>query len=310
MKVHHDLSHLPTFSNAVITIGTFDGVHLAHRQIITQLKREAIKVNGESILITFEPHPRMVLQPLDTSLKLLSTLSEKINLLSELNIDHLVIVPFTQEFLSLSAQDYIAHFLIKNFQPHTIIIGYDHQFGNNREGNLQLLKNMQTHYNYQIIEITKQLISETTISSSAIRRNLIAGNISLANNLLSYHYSLAGTVVHGDARGRTIGYPTANIALHNSYKLIPANGVYAIQATLQGMVYGGMMNIGTRPTIEATTTVSLEAHFFNFDKQIYDEYVSISLIEKLRNEQKFDGITALISAIKQDELDAKKLLGC
>jgi riboflavin kinase / FMN adenylyltransferase len=308
MKVHHDLSQLPTFTNAVITIGTFDGVHLAHRQIIAQLISKAKSVNGESVLITFEPHPRMVLQPSDTSLKLLSTLSEKINLLSDLGIDHLVIAPFTTAFLKLTATEYIAHFLVKYFNPHTIIIGYDHQFGNNREGNFAVLKNFETQFNFQCVEIPKQLISEITISSSAIRRNLISGNIALANNLLSYSYPLSGTVVHGDARGRTIGYPTANIALHNSFKLIPANGVYAIRATLQGLVYGGMMNIGTRPTIEATKKVSLEAHLFNFDKQIYDEIISVSLVEKLRDELKFDGIQALITAIKQDEYDARNIL--
>jgi riboflavin kinase / FMN adenylyltransferase len=308
MKVHHNLSSLPQFKNACITIGTFDGVHLGHKQIIEKLIATAKNIDGESVLITFEPHPRMVLQPNDKSLKLLSTLNEKINLLSNLGIDHLVIAPFTAHFFEQSAQDYIEHFLIKNFKPHTIIIGYDHQFGKNRSGNFELLENLKSKFNYHLIEIEKQLINETTISSSAIRRSLQVGNLQKSNELLGYNYSISGTVIHGDARGRTIGYPTANIDLHNSIKLIPANGVYAINAIVQGLQYGGMMNIGTRPTIEETKKISLEAHFFDFNQQIYDQQISISIIEKIRDEKKFNGLQHLIDAIKNDEQIARNIL--
>jgi riboflavin kinase / FMN adenylyltransferase len=309
MKVHHDLIGLPTFSNPVITIGTFDGVHYGHRKIIDQLIAEARRINGESIVISFEPHPRLVVNPDDHSLRLLSTLSEKINILSELGIDHFVVVPFTQQFMNQSAQQYIHDFLMAHFNPHTIIIGFDHQFGKNREGNLQLLQQLQSSYQYQLIEIPKQLLDEIDVSSTIIRRSLLAGDVGKANELLQHAYSLTGTVVHGDKRGRTIGYPTANIAIHNRYKLIPGNGVYAIKAIFQGSVFGGMMNIGTRPTIEDTSLVSLEAHLFAFDKMIYDEHITVDVVQKMRDEKKFTSFDELISAINLDEKMAKDILG-
>jgi riboflavin kinase / FMN adenylyltransferase len=308
MKVHHDLSSLPTFTNPVITIGTFDGVHFGHRKIIEQLTQQAKTIYGESILISFEPHPRLIINPLDNSLEILSTLSEKINILSELGIDHFVIVPFDAAFANQTALQYISDFLITYFHPHTIIIGYDHQFGKNREGNLQLLQQLQDQYQYQLIEIKKQLIAEIDVSSTIIRKSLQTGNLQKANELLQHAYSLTGTVIHGDKRGRTIGYPTANIAIHNKYKLIPDNGVYVIKAFFQGSSYGGMMNIGTRPTVENTTTISLEAHLFYFDKMIYDENITVELIQKLRNEIKFNSFDELINAIKTDEKNAKKIL--
>jgi riboflavin kinase / FMN adenylyltransferase len=308
MKVHHDLISLPTFINPVITIGTFDGVHFGHRKILKQLKQKAKEIDGQTIVISFEPHPRLVVNPEDTSLKILTTLAEKINILSHLDIDHFIIVPFTKQFMNQSATQYIQDFLIANFQPHTIIIGFDHQFGKNREGNLALLHALQTTYHYQLIEIEKQLINEIDVSSTIIRKSLIAGDLKKANAMLQHAYSLTGTVVHGDERGRTIGYPTANINVHNKYKLIPGNGVYAIKAIFQGSVFGGMMNIGTRPTIEQTLRISLEAHLFEFDKMIYDENITIEFVEKMREEIKFNSFEELVSAIKNDEVQAKKIL--
>jgi len=308
MKVHHDLSSLPTFRNPIITIGTFDGVHYGHRKIIAQLITEAKKVNGESVVISFEPYPRLVVNPQDNTLRILNTLTEKINILSELGIDHFVVAPFTKEFMNEPAEHYIEHFLIHYFHPRTIIIGYDHQYGKNREGNLTLLEKLQHKFNYHLIEIKKQLLYEINVSSTIIRNSLQDGNLQKANELLQQNYSLTGTVIHGDKRGRTIGYPTANIALHNKYKLIPGNGVYAIKAIFQGSVYSGMMNVGTRPTIESTDTVSLEAHLFDFNKMIYDENITIELIEKMRNELKFDSFDALVAAIKNDEVNARTIL--
>jgi riboflavin kinase / FMN adenylyltransferase len=308
MKVHNDLQSLPTFKNAVITIGTFDGVHYGHRKIIQQLVDTAKKVEGESVLITFEPHPRMVINPTDTSLKLLSTLQEKTAVLSELGINHFVIAPFTNAFMNMPAEDYIKNFLVKYFSPHTIIIGYDHQFGNKRLGNFALLQQFSQSLNYNLVEIEKQLITELTVSSTTIRKALLAGNLVIANNLLLQNYTISGTVVHGDKRGRTIGYPTANIAIHNKYKLIPSNGVYAIKANFMGTTYGGMMNIGVRPTVHADGQQSIEAHLFNFNKTIYDEYISIQLVQKIRDEKKFENLEDLIAAIKLDEIMCKKIL--
>jgi riboflavin kinase / FMN adenylyltransferase len=309
MKVHLQLSSLPTFKNAAITIGTFDGVHFGHQKIIENLISTAKKANGESVLISFEPHPRTIINPGDTSLRLLQTLQEKINALSELGIDHFVVVPFTEAFRNFTATQYIEDFLVNYFSPHTIIIGYDHHFGHNREGNINLLKKVSSQYNFTVVEISQQLIQSIEVSSTVIRKSLLAGDLEKANNLLQHPYCITGTVVHGDARGRTIGYPTANIAIHNKYKLIPANGVYAVQSFFQGEVFGGMMNIGTRPTIENTNKVSLEAHFFNFNKDIYDENISVNLLYKLRDEKKFEGLASLIAAIKADEVAAKKILG-
>jgi riboflavin kinase / FMN adenylyltransferase len=308
MKVHQELRTLPAFSKPVVTIGSYDGVHVGHRQIIEQLVRQAKASGGDSIVITFEPHPRLVINPSDSNLRLLNSLQEKILLLSELGLDHLVVVPFDEDFRSLSAESYVKDFLVKYFYPTTVIIGYDHHFGNNRKGNLQLLQHLAAQFDYQVIEIPEKEIDALGVSSTKIRRYLAEGAIQNANAMLLRPYSISGTVVHGDARGRTIGYPTANLAVHHKYKLIPGNGVYAVRAAFQGHTYGGMMNIGTRPTIENTNTVSLEVHLFNFDKSIYDESISVEMIAKLREEQKFSSIEQLIEAIKSDEKDARAAL--
>lgn len=308
MQVHTQFPNLPQFGKAVITIGTFDGVHLGHRKVIEQLKAEAKAIQGVSVVITFEPHPRLIIYPEDKSIRLLTTLQEKIDVLSELGIDHLVVVPFTKEFQQQSADQYIEHFLVKHFSPHTIIIGYDHQFGFDRKGDYQLLEKMAPIFGFQVKEISKQLLDEITVSSTAIRNTLLNGKLEQANSLLLRPYAITGTVIHGDQRGRTIGYPTANIAIHNSYKLIPKNGVYAILAVFQGQEYGGMLNIGNRPTVKNDAPVSIEAHLFDFNKSIYDEVITIKLISALRDEKKFDGIDALIAAIQQDEIAAKAIL--
>jgi riboflavin kinase / FMN adenylyltransferase len=308
MKVHHLLQGLPSFSKPVITIGSFDGVHYGHRKILSQLVAKAKEIEGESIVISFEPHPRVIVHPDDDSLKILTTLQEKTKLLSELGIDHFVVVNFNDEFKNQSAEEYVQNFLVKNFQPHTIIIGFDHQFGKDRTGNISLLQSLAPAYHFELIEISQQLLTEVKVSSTVIRKNLIEGNIQQANTLLQSNYSISGTVVHGDARGRTIGYPTANIQIHNKYKLIPCNGVYAIRASFQGMQYNGMMNIGNRPTIEQTNRISLEVHLFDFNKDIYDESITIYFHEKMRDEKKFNGLEELIHAIQQDEKIARNLL--
>ncbi|MCF6406108.1 bifunctional riboflavin kinase/FAD synthetase [Chitinophaga filiformis] len=309
MRIHRDLTHLPALRRAVITIGTFDGVHSGHRYIIQQLQETAAACDGESVIITFDPHPREVLQPGGAPVKLLTTLEEKIELLAKEGIDHLVIVPFTREFSELSARAYLEDFLIEKFNPHTIIIGYDHRFGHNREGGLELLEAEQNRYGFQLVEIPQQIVHDLAVSSTKIRKSLQDGNIQLANELLGYHYFLEGTVIHGDKMGRQLGYPTANIELPDPRKLIPAQGIYAIKVYLdkQPSPLNGVMSIGTRPTFNGVD-LRLEAHIFDFSQEIYDRLLRVEIISYIRANLKFDNIQDLIDQMDKDSLAAKNVL--
>ncbi|PSL31840.1 bifunctional riboflavin kinase/FAD synthetase [Chitinophaga ginsengisoli] len=309
MRIHRDLTHLPALRRAVITIGTFDGVHSGHRYIIQQLQETAAACDGETVIITFDPHPREVLQPGGAPVRLLTTLEEKIELLAKQGIDHLVIVPFTKEFSELSAQAYLEDFLIKKFNPHTIIIGYDHRFGHNREGGLELLEAEQNRYGFQLVEIPQQVVHDLAVSSTKIRKSLQDGNIQLANELLGYHYFLEGKVIHGDKMGRQLGYPTANIELPDPRKLIPAQGIYAIKVYLdkQPVPLNGVMSIGTRPTFNGVD-LRLEAHIFDFGQEIYDRMLRVEMISYIRANQKFDNIQDLIDQMDKDSLAAKNVL--
>ncbi len=330
MQVHRDISNLPFFNNAVITIGTFDGVHTGHLQIIKQLKKEAKEINGETVIITFHPHPRMVVKKsLPTQpgkaleeVKLLNTLSEKIDLLKKQQIDHLVIVPFTTAFSEQSAEEYISEFLVSKFHPHTFIIGYDHRFGKNRAGDYKLLEKYQSTYNYKVKEIPEHVLHNVIISSTKIRHSLSEGNIADANEALGYPYFLEGLVVEGNKLGRTLGYPTANIEIADTYKLIPCNGVYAVEVIIvndepdyektdqsksQKMQYSGMMNIGVRPTIGGTKRV-IEVNIFDFDKSIYNDPIRVYIKNYLRPEKKFNGLEELKMQLSEDEKNAKDVL--
>jgi riboflavin kinase/FMN adenylyltransferase len=309
MRIHRDLTHLPALRRAVITIGTFDGVHSGHRYIIQQLQETAAACDGETVIITFDPHPREVLLPGGAPVKLLTTLDEKIELLAQHGIDHLVIVPFTKEFSELSAQAYLEEFLIQQFNPHTIIIGYDHRFGHNREGGLELLEAEQNTYGFQLVEIPQQIVHDLAVSSTKIRKSLLDGNIQLANELLGYHYFLEGKVIHGDKMGRQLGYPTANIELPDPRKLIPAQGIYAIKVYLdkQPLPLNGVMSIGTRPTFDGID-LRLEAHIFDFSQEIYDRVLRVEMISYIRANLKFDNIEDLIVQMDKDSLAAKSVL--
>jgi riboflavin kinase/FMN adenylyltransferase len=309
MRIHRDLTHLPALRRAVITIGTFDGVHSGHRYIIQQLQETAAACDGETVIITFDPHPREVLLPGGAPVKLLTTLDEKIELLAQHGIDHLVIVPFTKEFSELSAQAYLEEFLIQQFNPHTIIIGYDHRFGHNREGGLELLEAEQNTYGFQLVEIPQQIVHDLAVSSTKIRKSLLDGNIQLANELLGYHYFLEGKVIHGDKMGRQLGYPTANIELPDPRKLIPAQGIYAIKVYLdkQPLPLNGVMSIGTRPTFDGVD-LRLEAHIFDFSQEIYDRVLRVEMISYIRANLKFDNIEDLIVQMDKDSLAAKSVL--
>jgi riboflavin kinase/FMN adenylyltransferase len=309
MQIHRDLTHLPAWTRAVITIGTFDGVHTGHRYIIQQLQQVAAACEGETVIVTFDPHPREVLQPGTNEVRLLTTLDEKIELLSKHGIGHLVIVPFTKAFSELSAQAYLEDFLIERFKPHTIIIGYDHRFGHNREGGLELLEAEQSRYGFQLIEIPQQVVHDLSVSSTKIRKSLQEGNISLANELLGYQYFLQGSVVHGDKMGRQLGYPTANMHIPDTRKLIPAHGIYAIKVHLpqHDIALKGVMSIGTRPTFDGTD-LRLEAHVFDFNEDIYDQVIRVEIVSFIRASQKFDNIESLITQMDKDSITAKEML--
>lgn len=307
MKVFQDLNNLPKFQNAVITVGTFDGVHKGHQQIISKLNSLAKKHDGESILITFHPHPRFVLNPNDTSLKLINTLEEKISLLEMYGIDNLVVVPFTKAFSNLSAEEYVTDFLIKNFNPKVIAIGYDHHFGKGRTGNIELLKTYQKDYNFEIEKIEKEELEDITISSTKIRKALADGDVALAKDLMNHHYFIEGKVISGKQLGRTIGFPTANIEIAAPYKLIPKEGVYAVEVIIANETFKGMLNIGHKPTF-TENQLSTEVHIFDFDQDIYEETIQVKFISFLREEQKFDNLEALKAQLSLDKSSALKQL--
>lgn len=306
MKVHYDITQLPAFKNAVITIGTFDGLHNGHRKIIELMHTEAQTIGGETVIITFDPHPRQIIEQQKKPLLLLNTLAEKIDLLQQQPIDHLVVVAFTEAFANQTAEDYIADFLVKHFHPHTIVMGYDHRFGKKRLGDYQLMEAKAAEYHYVVKEIPAYLLEDVAVSSTKIREALLEGKIAAAKNYLSYDYFFSGTVIKGNQLGRTIGYPTANLELANDKKLVPANGVYAVYVSsekLQLRNQGGMMNIGVRPTVNGTSRV-IEVNIFDFEQDIYGEVLTITLKQKLRSEEKFNGLPALKNQLAKDKVDA------
>jgi riboflavin kinase/FMN adenylyltransferase len=315
MQVHRDIDQLPAFKNAVITIGTFDGVHTGHQQILAQLKSEAIHVQGETVIITFHPHPRMVVANQTRPIQLLNTLDEKIRLLEEKGIDHLVVVPFNDQFAHQSAHDYIHDFLYRKFGPHTVIIGYDHRFGNNRQGDYHLLEQKGMELGFLVKEIPEHILNEVTISSTRIREAILANDIATANGCLGYPYFFEGTVVEGNKLGRTIGYPTANLHIAASEKLVPGNGVYAVTARVvpatandsNGKLLKGMMNIGVRPTVDGSKR-TVEVNLFDFNEDIYGRQLQVNVHHYLRGEVKFNGLDALKEQLAKDKEQAQALL--
>lgn len=311
MKVHRELAgSLPTFNKAVVTIGTFDGVHLGHRQIIQQLKQEAQRIGGETVIITFHPHPRKIVSSVPGDIKLLNTLSEKIALLDAAGIDHLVVVPFDHHFSSQTSDQYITDFLYRYFQPHTIIIGYDHRFGKNREGDYKLMEKYGASLGFLVKEIPEQVLNKTVVSSTQIRQALVAHDIAKATDFLGYPYFFEGLVVNGNQLGRTIGYPTANLHIHSEEKLIPGNGVYAVKANLLNQeteLYKGMMNIGLRPTVDGKKKV-IEVNLFDFSQDIYGQILRVHLYHHLRSEVAFTGVPALQEQLAKDKEAAMALL--
>lgn len=316
MQVHKDITQLPLFRNAVVTIGTFDGVHTGHQQIIAQLKEEAARVNGETVIITFHPHPRIVVKHNAAAVQLLNTLDEKIELLEAKGIDHLVVVPFNEDFANLSANDYVHDFLYARFHPHTVIIGYDHHFGKNRQGDYHLMESKGKELGFAVKEIPGQVLNEVAISSTRIREAITANDIATANHCLGYAYFFEGLVVEGNRLGRTIGYPTANLRIQNESKLVPGNGVYAVTISLKNpeqpastpeSVFKGMMNIGVRPTVNGSNR-TIEVNIFDFNRDIYGQVMQVTVQHYLRGEQKFNGLDALKEQLAKDREQALQLV--
>ncbi len=303
MKIHRDINNLPRFTNAVITIGTFDGVHLGHRQIIDNLKQEAAKASGESVIITFHPHPRKVVSSVITGVRLINTLSERIELLEKTGIDHLVIVPFTDYFASQTAEEYIKDFLVEKFKPHTIIIGYDHRFGKERSGDYKLMEEKAVVCNYRLKEIPEHILNTIKVSSTNIRNAILQSNIDVANKFLGYDFFFEGEVFHGDKIGRTIGYPTANLKSTDEEKIALGDGIYAVYTIVEGKTYKGMMSIGFRPTVNGKVRVT-EVNIFDFNKEIYGQNIRVTVKKYLRSEVKFDGLEALKTQLHKDKEDS------
>jgi riboflavin kinase/FMN adenylyltransferase len=283
-------------------------VHLGHKKILSRLKEISAQSGGESVVITFWPHPRMVVSEDSQGLQLLSTIDEKIELFAQLGIHHLAIVPFTRSFSELSSDEFIKHILVDKIGTKKLVIGYDHRFGRNREGSFEFLQKNCATYGFEVEEIPREDIEHTAISSSRIRKALVTGHVHEANELLGRPYSLSGTVVKGKQLGRTIGFPTANLHVHESYKLIPMNGVYIINAIYEGQRYQGMLNIGVRPTVDGTIR-TIEAHLFDFDKEIYGEDLNLELLHYLRPEQKFEGLDMLVKQINIDKENSLAYFG-
>lgn len=299
MKIIHAISNFSSEEKTFVTIGTFDGVHFGHQQIIKKLVNEAKKEGGKSVLLTFFPHPRMVLQK-DSSLKLINTIDERAELLKKTGLDYLIIHPFSKEFSRLSALSFVRDILVNQLNTSKLIIGYDHHFGKNREGNIEQLSEYSELYNFSVEEIPAQDIDEVSISSTKIRKALANGLLKTANNYLGYNFMLTGTVVNGKQLGGKIGFPTANIDIKETYKLIPKTGVYVVKSEINKKVIFGMMNIGNRPTLNGKHQ-TIEVHFFDFNQNVYHQKITIETLYFLREEQKFDSVKMLVHQLKKDE---------
>ncbi len=307
MKVIHDIREFEPKGKVVLTQGTFDGVHFGHKKILKQVVSEAKKVEGESILLTFYPHPRLVLYPDDNDLKLLTTIEEKVELVQALGIDYLIILPFTKELSRIRAGEFVRDILVEQLCVSKLIIGYDHRFGRNREGGLVEMMNYSKVFDFEVQEISAQDIEESIVSSTKIREALLNGNVHLANNYLEKNYVIRGKVEEGLQRGTGIGFPTANIRVNSSFKLIPKNGVYAVWVYIEEIKFAGMLNIGYNPTFEDKKW-SVEVHIFDFSQNVYHKEISIEFVARLRVEQKFDGSEALVTQLREDEKEIRALL--
>lgn len=306
MEIIHSISNFSSVESTFVTIGTFDGIHIGHQKILKDLISSAKEQNRKSVLLTFFPHPRMVLQQ-NVSIELLNTIDEKSQLLEEMGLDYLIIHPFSKEFSRLTALDFVRDVLVNQLNTSKLIIGYDHHFGKNREGNIDQLREYSHLFDFEVQEIPSQDIDDVSVSSTKIRNALHNGFLKTANNYLGYNYMVHGTVVNGKKLGGKIGFPTANINVKEDYKLIPKTGVYVIQSTIEGEEFKGMLNIGYRPTVDGKHQ-TIEAHFFNFDEDLYGKFLKIEFLYFLREEQKFDSVDELILQLKKDRTNAQDFI--
>lgn len=323
MKIYRSLDDFKALENAVVTIGTFDGVHIGHQKILTHLKECAKKINGETVLLTFYPHPRLIINPDDDSLRLINDIEEKVSRLSELDIDHLIITPFSRDFSNQTPEEYISNVLVGKLGIKKIVIGYDHHFGKDRKGSLKDLQQYADIFDYSVEQIPEQDINDVAVSSTRIRLALITGDINTANLYLGYPFELTGTVIRGDQIGRTIGFPTANLQVHEQHKLIPAYGIYAVEVHifdhLQNITTGeyietepysiakGMGYIGTRPTVDGMNR-SIEISLFDFNEDIYGKTLRVKFLHFIRHDERFDSLQEMKDQIKEDERQIRALL--
>lgn len=300
MKIYNHFSEFKKLNNAVVTIGTFDGLHYGHQKIVNRLCELAKSTGGESVILTFFPHPRLIIDPENQDLKMINTINEKAEMLSILGVDHLIITPFTRDFSNLTPKEYIEKILLGTIGVKQLIVGYDHRFGKDRKGGLSDLEACAATYGFEIEEIPEQDINDVAVSSTKIREALLNGNVALASEYLGYHFSLSGRVIKGDKIGRTIGFPTANIFIEETYKLIPSDGIYAVTVKLDGGLYKGMAYIGQRPTINGMTR-NIEVNIFDFNREIYGQEIKMNFLEFLRHDVKFTGLEALKEQLHKDK---------
>ena len=306
MKIYNNISELGEIKNAVVTIGTFDGIHMGHRKLISEVCRAAKAISGESVVITFDPHPRQILHPA-SDVKLISSLDEKKEAFGQMCVDHLLIIHFTREFAKTSSEGFLKKYIVGTFDLKAIVIGYDHHFGKGRKGGLDFLKDMGNKYGFEVDQIPMQEFKDVALSSSRIREAIKAGQMPEAERYLGYHYSITGTVVKGNQIGRTLGFPTANIDPDSPDKLIPAYGVYASLIRYGDKIYEGMSNIGVRPTL-SENQLTIEVNVFDFDKEIYGEKITIYFLQHTREEKKFRDLELLRRRLVIDKVKVKKIL--
>lgn len=304
LKIFHSINDFQITKKTILTLGTFDGVHIGHKKILQKLTQNTPNEDYESVVLTFFPHPRMVLQE-DSNIKLLNTIKEKQDLLEEIGIENLVIHPFDETFSQLTAEEFVKTVLVEKFHIQKIIIGHDHRFGRNRTANIDHLIDFGKQYGFDVSQISVQELNEISVSSTKIRNAILDGNIQLANDYLGYSYFITGTVITGKQLGRTIGFPTANIKIEENYKLIPQNGVYLVQASINSQLINGMMNIGTNPTVGGQEK-SIEIHFLDFDADIYNQELKVSILHRIRDEKKFNSLQDLQEQLQKDKVIAKE----
>lgn len=311
MMVFNDIAQVRNISNAVVTIGTFDGVHIGHQAIFRKMRELAENIDGQTVVVTFSPHPRQVLNIDSSNLRFICTEEEKLKRIEQLGIDNVVIITFTKEFARTPSEDFIKNFIIERIKPNYIVVGYDHHFGKNRMGDFNQLTQLGQQFNFKVERVEAQDVDEVAVSSTKIRHALAIGDVATANRLLGYSYSVTAEVVRGNMIGRTIGFPTANLELPKEYRLINNAGVYTCLVDLNGTTYKAMANIGKRPTIgdRDDDNFIIEVNIFDFDQDIYGQHITVRFIDRIRSEVKFNGLEELKAQLNQDRERAKMMLG-